>query len=129
MVDDDRARILRMVADGKISAEEALGLLEALEPRRREEPRFAPPVEQPRGRGSGRALVIRVAEGDESKVNLRLPLGLARAAGKFVPRRTMQSLREHGINLETLLDDVGGVEGTTLVEVHDGNDHVIIAVE
>jgi hypothetical protein len=70
-----------------------------------------------------------VHENGKSKVNLRLPFGLARAAGKFIPRRVIQSLNEQGIDLDSILNDAGGVSGTTLVEVHDDENHVLIRVE
>ncbi|HZS93768.1 MAG TPA: hypothetical protein VFA78_03155 [Chloroflexota bacterium] len=142
MNDDERRRILRMVAEGKVSAEEAADLLDALqEPRPAPEPERSyaelhpypvspvPPVPQT-DQVRGRALVIRISEGDENSVNLRIPLGLAKAAGKFLPRRAEHDLREHGIDLPAVFDGVSsGVEVGPLLMIQDGGDTVYIGVE
>lgn len=139
MNDDERRRILRMVAEGTISPEEGAELLDAIQEER--------PTPEPDQMGSvqealrkralslaqgrpGRSLVIRVEEGDDSKVNLRIPLGLARAAGKFIPKRAQHDLGEHGIDLTALVEGVaGGVENGPLLEIEDGDDRVYIGVE
>lgn len=130
MNDEERRRVLQMLADGKITAEEAADLLDALQAQRerpQDEPISSPPP--PRAARSGRALVIRVSEGDTSKVNLRIPLGLARAAGKFIPRKAQRQLGEYGIDLEELLGDLSGTEQGTLLQVEDDDDRVMIVVE
>jgi hypothetical protein len=118
-----------MVADGKVTAEEAAGLLEALEPAARPEPRPSS-FEQPVGPTSRRTLVIQVTEGGHNRVNVRIPLGLARAAGRFIPRQAQDYLDQYEIDLKQLLADLGTnfPEGP-LVEVQDEEDHVRIAVE
>lgn len=132
MNDDERRRILRMVADGKITAEEGAELLDALGPERREDTPGtpAPPLPPTPASPSGKSLVIRVSEGDDNKVNLRIPLGLARAAGKFIPRRTQHDLGEHGIDLSSLVEGVAaGVEKGPILQIEDGEDTVYIGVE
>src|SRR5690349_4488563 len=100
MNDDERARVLRMVAEGKLSPEEAANLLDALEPDPEPQqerswyssspdagaPGGPPPGDmtvraQGRERSRGRApraVVIQIKEGGDNKVNVRIPLGLAR---------------------------------------------------
>ncbi len=81
-------------------------------------------------RNEGRSLIIQVTEGNEDKVNVRIPLGLARAASKFIPRRAKEYLEEYDMNIDQLVESLTGAEGSnTLVEVQDGDDHVRIAVE
>lgn len=138
-----------MVADGKLSPEEAASLLEAVEPER--EPQvssFSTPPEAAyseygapserdiriRGREGRRsrpprAVVIQIKEGGENKVNLRIPLGLARAAKKFIPRQAQNYLSSYEIDLQEFLDGAGDMEGGTLLEVKDGENRVLIAVE
>lgn len=131
-MNDDRARVLRMVAEGKVTAEEGATLLDALEPPRTESLRPAAPAEPaaPQRPGTGRLLVIRIEDAGESKVHLRIPLGLAKAASRFVPREAQSRLAEHDINLEQLLEDLATVstEGP-LLHIEDGDDRVQIAVE
>ncbi|MGH2443126.1 MAG: SHOCT-like domain-containing protein [Chloroflexota bacterium] len=139
-MEDERARVLRMVAEGKISPEEAADLLEALSPqsssrrgRDRDEsnepPMFFDPPNSRRLSKRNRYLIIHIKEGGESKVNVRIPLSLTKAAGKFIPRQAMTYLNKYEINLSELLDEMAGSDGGTLVEVKDGDNKVLIAVE
>lgn len=139
MADDERARILRMVSEGTLSPQEAADLIEALDdepapppPHRPVPP--APPV-RPVVRQS-RVLVIQVRDGESipgephTRVNLRIPLGLAKAATKFVPRRALDALKENGIDLDQFLDEfVQGEEIGPLIQIEDGSSRVLIAVE
>ena len=134
MSNEERARILRMVSEGTISPSEAEELLSAMEsgPRSAERPAApAPPaLPAPPAFPTRRSLVIQVNEGGDSKVNLRIPLGLARAAGRFLPRNARKSLEGYDIDLEELLEGLSSGEvGGTLLEVNDDEDQVRISVE
>ena len=142
MNNEERARILRMVAEGKVTPAEAEDLLAALDAAPEAGARStgssatfgpgsmpAPPV-PPGIRKQSRSMVIQVKEGGDPKVNVRIPLSLARAAGKFIPRHAQQHLAAYNIDLEEILSGLGDAEGDgTLVEVKDGKDEVRIAVE
>ena len=145
MSNDERARILRMVAEGKVTPAEAEDLLAALDAAPEAGARsmgpsatFGPgsmpaplvPPAPPRNKTPRRSLVIQVKEGGDSKVNVRIPLSLARAAGKFIPRHAQKHLATYNIDLEEILSGLSDAEGDgTLVEVKDGKDEVRIAVE
>ena len=145
MSNEERARILRMVAEGKVTPAEAEDLLAALDAAPDAGARSAglsatygagpmPASPVPPGplgsRKQRRSLVIQVKESGDSKVNVRIPLSLARAAGKFIPRHAQQHLAAYNINLEEFLSGLSDAEGDgTLVEVKDGKDEVRIAVE
>jgi hypothetical protein len=148
MEDEERA-ILHMVADGKISPEEAAELLEALQPA--PEPVGAgysgrpdtqvSSSEGPSGREfriqgregrrgrTPKAVVIQIKESGDNKVNIRIPLGLARAAGKFIPRQAQQYLASYEIDLQEFLAGASDMEGGTLLEIKEGDNRVLIAVE
>ncbi|MGI8825788.1 MAG: SHOCT-like domain-containing protein [Chloroflexota bacterium] len=146
MSSEEQARILRMVSEGKISAGEGAGLLDALQPEGPPEQSMHPQVQSQVRHGgafhtvpgpmppspelSRRSLVIHISEGGDSKVNVRIPLGLARAAGRFIPRQAQEYLDNYGIDLKELLNDLGNslVEGP-LIEIDDDEDSVRIAVE
>ncbi len=149
MEDEERARILHMVADGKLSPEEAAELLEALQPEPepvgagyagRADAGYARSddslereirVHGREGRRSRppKAVVIQIKEGGENKVNIRIPLGLARAAGKFIPRQAQQYLSAYEIDLQEFLAGASDMEGGTLLEIKEGENRVLIAVE
>lgn len=133
MANEEQARILQMVASGQISPAQASDLLSALEPpapRPGPPPTITPaPVALPRPRGS-RSLIIQVIEGERSKVNVRIPLGLARAAERFLPRQAQAYLKDQGIELGAMLGSIeGSEESTSLLEVDDEDTHVRIAIE
>ncbi len=136
MYEEERTRILQMVAAGTISPAQASDLLSALEqsPKPPSPPPTPTQVLAPQTKGQPRRyLVIEIStKGGESHVNLRIPLGLARAVGRFIPRQAQAYLKEYEINLEGLLEGIGtGEETGTLLEVSDngGEEHVRIAVE
>ncbi len=131
MGDDEQARILRMVAEGTITPAEAGDLLAALEHQRKSSPPPAPPALATAARSATkRHLSIEIIEGDKTKVNVRIPLALARAAGRFIPRQAQTYLEEREISIEAILEGLQVEDGeNTLLEVHDGDSFVRIAVE
>lgn len=137
MGDDEKRQILRMVAEGKLSPEEAVGLLEAVDDGqgRRESPPPGPAAvdsmpRHPRRPLSKRALIIQIKEGGDNKVNLRIPLALAGAAGKFIPRKVQEHLNGYEIDLQDFLaSGASDVEGGVILEVKDADNRVLIAVE
>lgn len=148
MVDEERSRILRLVSEGQLSPDEAADLLEALEESHAEEEEgtrtaFPPPPMSPappftpgRVRRS-RVLIIQVREGSENgdtehatRVNLRIPLGLARAAGKFIPRSAENMLKNHNIDLQEIMQEfLDSQESGPIIQVNEGDSKVLIAVE
>lgn len=73
--------ILRLVAEGHLTAEEAAPIVEALghEPARPASTTAPPPVR------TGRQIRIRVSEHGRQVVNLRIPLAFADMAARMVP--------------------------------------------
>ncbi len=127
MPDEEQARILRMVADGTITPAEAGDLLSALDHQRRAP---APPVATVVRPASKRHLTIQIIDGDDDKVNVRIPLALARAAGRFIPRQAQAYLEEREISIEAILEGLQAEDGeNTLLEIHEGDSFVRIAVE
>ncbi|HYC06653.1 MAG TPA: hypothetical protein VEG29_01915 [Candidatus Binatia bacterium] len=90
---DPLAEILRLVADGRLSAAEAAPLVAALEERDRDRASgMSRPAEQApagdRREGATRSVRLEVNEGGRTVVNLRLPAGLGEAALLRVPGMT-----------------------------------------
>jgi hypothetical protein len=98
MPDDAFERVLRLVSDGHLTAEEAGPILDALANRPPTPPRSpAAPEPPPPEEGPGRALRIQVFEQGRAVVNLRVPLALGRAAIGRVPgisEHTSERIRE-----------------------------------
>ena len=79
----DLEKILRLVAEGALTPEEADEIIAALAGTGTT--RSAEPPTPPRDRPAGRQLRIEVSEGGRKVVNLRVPLNIAGLASAFVP--------------------------------------------
>jgi hypothetical protein len=127
MADDAFERVLRLVSDGHLTAEEAGPILDALANRPPPRTEAGPSPASPTGSSdsAGNALRIEVREGGRTVVNLRVPLALGRAAIDRVPGisdMTSERVREA---------IAAGIKGS-IVEVadDDGNgDGVRISIE
>ena len=123
---EERLRILQMVAEGKVKPDEAAALLEALGSGREAE---KSELADGASAGRGRWLRIRVEEKGSQKVNIRLPWRLVdiglRVARRFVPDMDMG---EVSTALNAALNE--GLPGK-IVEIHDEEDdeHVEIWIE
>jgi hypothetical protein len=107
---EERDRILDLLVAGKITAEEAGRLLDAVESRRAQT-EAAPPAFVPEN-GSGdtpKYIYVKVLSVKGDNVNIKVPLGLVRAGLKltsFIPQPAMEqinkSMGEHGMSMDLL---------------------------
>ena len=122
-MNEEHKRILQMLAEGQITAEEAAELIEALED--------APRVQARPASGRARLLRIYVHDPDDAtEVKVNLPLALARFALKFIPEEQRAQIAEAGFDLDELLASLKSEtpEGR-LVELEQGDGtRVIIEV-
>jgi hypothetical protein len=122
---EERMQILKMVADGKISAEEGAKLLAALDTERKRETR--PPTEAP---SAARWFRVRVTdlETGKNKVNVNLPMSLVdvgtRMGARFAPEL-------EDLDFKDIIEQIkSGAQGK-IIEVEDaeGGERVEIYVE
>lgn len=123
---EERLKILKMIEEGKISAEEGAKLLSALSDNRRTP---TPPI-PPRGPGAARWLRVRVTDlrTGRSKATVQIPLGLLDAGMKigahFAPE-------VDGVDMNELMAALrAGMTGKIIdaIDEKDG-EHVEIFVE
>ena len=138
MPSEDGKQILKLLAEGKIDAEQAYRLLRALGDSA-EAPRAPHPPVPPVGPtppmpptppgGRGRILRIRVTEDGEQKVNVAIPLAIARVGKmKLASSGLVRGhLGKFGIDLDELLRSVD-FPGK-IVDIADDEDRVEIFVE
>jgi hypothetical protein len=130
MPDDALERVLRLVAEGRLTADEAGPILDALEQRGGSdrgaaEARTPGQDDEPdpaTNRDPAKTLRVEVTDGGRAVVNLRIPLSLGRAALSQVPGisdATSDRIREAII---------AGIKGP-IVDVDDGDDGVRISLE
>ena len=134
MPSEEGKQILQLLAEGKIDVEQAYRLLRALgdvDERAPRPPReSSPPPGSPGPPGArGRILRIRVTEDGEQKVNVAIPLAIARIGKmKLASSGLVRGhLGKFGIDLDELLKSVD-FPGK-IVDIADDEDRVEIYVE
>jgi hypothetical protein len=135
MPTEEGKQVLKLLADGKIDTEQAYRLLRALgdiddgtkPPPPPQPPRPGQPGAHPGARG--RILRIRVTEGGEQKVNVAIPLAIARIGKMKLGQSGLVRghLSKFGIDLDELLRSID-FPGR-VVDIADDEDRVEIFVE
>lgn len=130
MPDDAFERVLRLVAEGRLTADEAGPILDALEDRGADGNSAGAagttqddvPADATNDRDPAKTLRVEVTDGGRAVINLRIPLSLGRAALSQVPGisdATSDRIREA---IEA------GIKGP-IINVDDGDDGVRISLE
>jgi len=122
---EERMRILRMIQEGKITADEGAKLLAALRESHKETRPSSPPGRM--GKGWLRVRVTDMAT-NRAKVNVNLPLGLMEAGLKIGAQYAPELA---GIDLSEFIKEIkGGAQGK-IIDVIDEEDgeHVEIFIE
>lgn len=123
---EERMRILKLVEEGKITAEEGAKLLSAL----RETHKEAPRAVISGGRGGKGWLRVRVTDmrTGKTKVNVNLPMSLMDAGMKIGAQFAPEL---NGINLADFMDEIKSGSAGKIIDVMDEEDgeHVEIFVE
>ena len=137
MPSEEGKQVLRLLAEGKIDADQAFRILRALgdipgEPPPRPPQPPGPPVPpaEPLPPGlKGRILRIQVLSGGKTKVNIAIPLSIARM-GKVkmgTSGLVKGQLAKYGIDLDEIIRTVE--RSGPIVDISDNEDRVLIVVE
>ncbi len=128
---EERMKILKMIEDGKVSAEDGAKLLAALDDSRKQ-PRVGSTMPPPSGgtTANGRWLRIRVTDAatGKSKVNVNIPMGLVnvglKMGAKFAPE-------VDGMDVQQITEAINSGMTGKIIDVVDDEDgeHVEIFVE
>ncbi len=113
-MDDERLRILKMVEEGKLSAEDAARLLDAL----KDEPEAHPTAMGTRPRW----LRVRVTEADGGRVQINVPVRLLDVALRIAARTGALKDEDEQQILQALQEALDAGEMGRIVEVVDESD-------
>ncbi len=120
---EERLKILKMIQEGKISAEEGIQLLEMLDAP-------TPPAPPATAGKAPRWLRVRVTDTDSGKtrVNVRLPINVVSAGLKMGARFSPEV---EGLDVEQLMGYIQSGETGKIVDVYDDEDgeHVEVFIE
>ena len=120
----DVEKILKLVAEGSLTPEEADEILNALSATRGTEAQ-AEPVATPQQAGpqnAPRHLRIQVTERGRSVVNLRVPMNIAGWASAYIP-----GLSEE--NADRIRSAINSGSRGPIIDIGDGDDRVLITSE
>jgi hypothetical protein len=127
---EERLKVLKMVQEGKITAEMAAELLKALDTTdKKRETEDKNNVSYP-GRGSGRFFRVRVTDIDtgRTRVNIRLPLGMVNAGMRMGMRFSPEV---EGLDATRLAEALASGETGQIMDIYDDEDgeHVEVYIE
>jgi len=147
-MDENKLEILKMIRDGRITPEEGLELIQAIgdatsaseqteaktqltKMDHAEAYAFTVGEEDKAAEDTGaeggkkkkpRFLIIQVCQGGKKKVNVKIPLKLAKLASRFIPKSAQAHMKAEGVELD-LNELISGIEecgcGEDLVNVAD----------
>jgi uncharacterized NAD-dependent epimerase/dehydratase family protein len=120
-MEEDGIQVLRMLEEGKITPEDAAKLLDALQ-----SDQAAESAPQP-----GKRILIKVTDArtGKKKVNLKIPIGLAKIAVKFIPPKSKRKLAEEGVDIDAVLSQVIAGNLGKIVDVESDEDLVEVIIE
>jgi len=103
---EERTRILSLVAEGKITAEEGSRLLDALEAHGTQTAAAEPPT-RTGSTGAPKFMYVKVVSAEGDNVNVKIPLSLVRAGLKLtalIPPQAMEQINkqmaDHGMAID-----------------------------
>ncbi|MDI6851906.1 MAG: hypothetical protein QMD82_08245 [bacterium] len=110
-------RILKMVEEGKLTAEQAAKLLDAM----------GEALSTPK---TGKFIKITVRDSDGDNVNITIPLGLVKFLSSFIPKDAKATLEQHEIDLNQLITTIEEGANGTIVDINsEDGDVVKISIE
>jgi hypothetical protein len=136
---DEKLRILQMIKDRTLTPEEGLDLIQALDMSESSAGTgLAEPVsqskaddssEQTQANGKLKPRFLRIKVEDEEsnkKVNIRIPIALAKFAGKFIPKHARHEMKEQGVefDLDEILSQLENSE-EGMIEVSEGDNKIV----
>lgn len=126
-MNEERKRILDMLEAGKIDVQEAEKLLSALDSKEEDNQELTTDTTE-----TSSALRIKVTEGGKEKVNMNIPLSIAKAVMGFIPGGAKKKIREKGIDIDEIIQEVknGNSKGKIIdIDDEENGDKVEIFVE
>lgn len=115
--DDEKMRVLYLLEKEEISSDEAGELLDALEER---------PMEYKKKK---KAIKIQVSENGEEKVNIKVPLKLAKVVARFIPEEAKNSMEKEGIYIQDVIEALDNeLDEEPIVDINDGSNCVNIRI-
>lgn len=110
---NEKTKILEMLKEGKITIDEAERLINAVSSNRSNKSKEKNNVEIIRPKSNGKnvkgklKIIVESADGDNVRVSI--PLKLAYAIDKILPKKVYSDMQEEGIDLKAILSNIGDI--------------------
>jgi DUF4097 and DUF4098 domain-containing protein YvlB len=128
-MNEEYMRILKMIEEGKVTAEEGAELMKAIGG---EESKVEDQLSGVKPSFHGKKLRIKVTDTDtgKDKANIRIPLRLAKIAEKLIPRDAKTKMKVQGIDLNSILTNIDELADGPLVDIDadDKGDNVNVSI-
>ena len=120
---EERIRILKMLEEGKINAQQAEELLDSIEKKIGNENKPSKVI--------GKKLRVKVVSEDGEKVNICIPLSLAKLATGFVSKSHRASIESAGVDLSAIIEHIDELQdmGEDILNVESDNESVKVYIE
>jgi hypothetical protein len=115
----DVAKILRLVSDGALTAEEADEILSAIDA---QTPEPAPTIESGPPGDRGQHLRVQISDGGRQVINLRVPMNIAGWVTAFLPGLPDEYA-------ERIRGAMSSGERGPILDINDGDSRVLIVTE
>lgn len=123
---EDKKRILKMVEDGKLSSEEAIKLLEALDSDKVVKEKNNDFFNIDKNNSKGKMIYIRVKSSDGDSVKVNVPVEFIKIVGSNF---TNVNLEKYNINVEELITAIeNGFEGKIVEVDSECGDRVLVEI-
>ncbi|NQT57515.1 MAG: hypothetical protein HQ557_00890 [Bacteroidetes bacterium] len=130
-MNEEYMRILKMIEEGKVTAEEGAELMKAIGGGEGDE-KVEEQLSGVKPSLRGKKLRIKVTDTDtgKDKANIRIPLRLAKIAEKIVPREAKVKMKDQGIDLVGILSNIDELADGPLVDIDadDKGDHINVSI-
>lgn len=117
----EKERIIQMVADGKISAEDAERLIRAIGETEVHSPRQVTAYDEKTKAPKTAKIVVDIKSAKGENVKFNVPIKLAKWVSKFIPEERLSQIEAEGINIHEILNNI-----TEFIDEASGKDLVNI---
>jgi protein associated with RNAse G/E len=123
-MNDEKIKILKMIEEGKITAEEGSKLLQAVDETKSV-------IQEPKKTGTGegkwlRVKVLSTEDGNKTKVNVNIPIALVETGlkiGKSFDKNLEESMK--GVDIGEILEMIRNGAAGKIVEVESDNGDIV----
>ncbi len=132
-MNEEYMRILKMIEEGKVTAEEGAELMKAIGGGEGDgDEKVEAQLSGVKSSFKGKKLRIKVTDTEtgKDKANIRIPLRLAKIAEKLIPREAKAQMKGQGIDLSDILSNIDELVDGPLVDIdaNDKDDHVNVSI-